>query len=42
MIDHLIDKQDTFEIVRNQIAAILVTETANQNGACYNCWQGSR
>lgn len=30
MIDTLIDKQDTFEIVRDQIAAILVTEVANQ------------
>ena len=29
-IDTLIDKQDTFEIVRDQIAAILVTEIANQ------------
>lgn len=30
MIDTLIDKQDTFEIVRDQIGAILVTEVANQ------------
>lgn len=30
MIQSLIDKQDTFEIVRDQIAAILVTEIANQ------------
>jgi hypothetical protein len=30
MIDKLIDKQDSFEIVRDQIAAILVTESANQ------------
>jgi hypothetical protein len=30
MIDTLIDKQDTSEIVREQIAAILVTEIANQ------------
>jgi hypothetical protein len=29
-IDTLIDKQDNFEIVRDQIAAILVAETANQ------------
>ena len=29
-IDSLIDKQDTFEIVRDQIAAILATETASQ------------
>lgn len=30
MISELIDKQDTFEIVRDQIAAILATEIANQ------------
>ena len=30
MIDTLIDKQDTFEIVRDQIAAILATEVASQ------------
>ena len=30
MIQTLIDKQDTSEIVRDQIAAILATETANQ------------
>ena len=30
MIESLIDKQDTFEIVRDQIAAILVLESANQ------------
>jgi hypothetical protein len=30
MIDTLIDKQDTFEIVRDKIAAILATEVANQ------------
>lgn len=30
MIDSLIDKQDSFEIIRDQIAAILVTETASQ------------
>ena len=30
MIPELIDKQDNFEIIRNQIAAILVTEIANQ------------
>lgn len=30
MISTLIDKQDTFEIVRDQIAAILKTEIANQ------------
>jgi len=30
MIDALIDKQDNFEIVRDQIAAILVTEVASQ------------
>lgn len=30
MIQELIDKQDSFEIVRDQIAAILATETANQ------------
>jgi hypothetical protein len=30
MIDTLIDKTDTFEQVRNQIAAILVTESASQ------------
>lgn len=30
MIDELIDKQDSFEIVRDQIAAILVTEINNQ------------
>lgn len=30
MISELIDKQDSFEIVRDQIAAILATETANQ------------
>lgn len=30
MILDLIDKQDTFEIVRDQIAAILATESANQ------------
>ena len=30
LIDTLIDKQDTFEIVRDQIAAILVAEVANQ------------
>lgn len=29
-IDSLIDKQDNFEIVRDQIAAILVAETASQ------------
>ncbi len=29
-IDTLIDKQDTFEIVRNKIALILATETASQ------------
>lgn len=30
MIDHLINKQDNFEIVRDQIAAILVTEIESQ------------
>lgn len=30
VIDSLIDKQDNFEIVRDQIAAILTTEVANQ------------
>ena len=30
MISELIDKQDTFEIVRDRIATILVTEVANQ------------
>ena len=30
MIAELIDKQDTFEIVRDKIAEILVTESANQ------------
>ena len=30
MINELIDKQDTFEIVRDQIAAILALEIANQ------------
>lgn len=30
MIDELIDKFDSFEIVRDQIAAILATEVANQ------------
>lgn len=30
MIESLIDKQDNFEIIRDQIAAILATETANQ------------
>lgn len=30
MISELIDKQDSFEIVRDQIAAILATEIANQ------------
>lgn len=30
MIDALIDKQDSFEIIRTQIAAILATEVANQ------------
>lgn len=30
MIENLIDKQDTFEIIRDQIAAILATETASQ------------
>jgi len=30
MIDTLIDKQDTFEIVRDKIAAILAIEVANQ------------
>ena len=30
MIQGLIDKQDTFEIVRDQVAAILTTEVANQ------------
>lgn len=30
MIDHLINKTDTFEIVRDKIAAILLTECANQ------------
>ncbi len=30
LIDTLIDKQDTFEIVRNQIAGILVAEIKNQ------------
>lgn len=30
MIDTLIDKQDTFEIVRDKIAAILATEVSNQ------------
>ena len=30
VIDTLIDKQDTFEIIRDQIVAILVTESANQ------------
>lgn len=30
MITELIDKQDSFEIIRDQIAAILVTEVANQ------------
>ena len=29
-IDSLIDKQDNFEIIRDQIAAILVTETVSQ------------
>ena len=29
-IDTLIDKQDNFEIIRDQIAAILATETSNQ------------
>lgn len=30
MIESLIDKQDNFEIIRDQVAAILVSETANQ------------
>lgn len=30
MISELIDKQDSFEIIRDQIAAILATEIANQ------------
>lgn len=30
MIDFLIQKQDTFQIIRDQIAAILATEIANQ------------
>ena len=30
MISELIDKQDNFEIVRDQIAAILVNEVASQ------------
>jgi len=30
MIQNLIDKQDSFEIIRDQIAAILVTEVAEQ------------
>lgn len=30
MIANLIDKQDTFEIIRDQIAAILATESASQ------------
>ena len=30
MITELIDKQDNFEVVRDQITAILVTEIANQ------------
>lgn len=30
LITELIDKQDTFELVRNEIAAILLVETANQ------------
>lgn len=30
MIDALIDKQDNFEVVRDQIAAILVAETSSQ------------
>tara|TARA_R110000772_G_scaffold268728_1_gene398241 strand:+ start:8890 stop:9552 length:663 start_codon:yes stop_codon:yes gene_type:complete len=30
MISQLIDKQDNFEVVRDEIAAILVTEVANQ------------
>lgn len=30
MITELIDKQDTFEVIRDQIAAILATEIANQ------------
>ncbi len=30
MIDILIDKQDSFEVVRDQLAAILVSEVANQ------------
>ena len=30
VIDTLIDKQDSFEIVRDQLAVILVTEVANQ------------
>lgn len=30
MIDSLIDKRDTFEIIRDQIALILASETANQ------------
>jgi hypothetical protein len=30
MIESLIDKQDNFEIIRDQIAAILVTEVVNQ------------
>lgn len=30
MIDHLIDKQDTFELVRDKIAQILADETASQ------------
>jgi hypothetical protein len=30
MIEALIDKQDNFEIIRDQIAAILTTEVANQ------------
>jgi len=30
MIPNLIDKQDSFEIIRDQIAAILSTEVASQ------------
>ena len=30
MIQNLIDKQDSFEVIRDQIAAILATETASQ------------
>lgn len=36
MIDQLIDKSDSFEIIRDQIAAILATEIANQQTLASN------